>query len=57
MGRYVIGGTGQIWMVHVNGTGCGQNLISYSHIGWGSHHCSHLEDAGEECSGKGKIKI
>ena len=56
-GSDVPDGSGQIWLDDVNCTGSGKNLSSCSHKGWGNHNCDHSQDAGVECSSKGKIII
>lgn len=47
-------GTGRIWLDNVACTGKEQNITSCSNLEWGVHDCSHSEDAGVECSKKGK---
>ncbi|XP_028407344.1 deleted in malignant brain tumors 1 protein-like isoform X2 [Dendronephthya gigantea] len=46
----VPGGSGKIWLSWIACTGSEQNISSCSHDGWGSHRCSHREDAGVECT-------
>ena len=46
-------GSGQIWFDDVHCTGSEENITSCTHNGWGSHDCSHPEDAGVECSSAG----
>ena len=43
-------GSGQIWLNNINCIGTEAALINCSHSGWGSHDCSHSEDAGVECT-------
>ena len=48
-GRYVTGGTGQIWLSEVNCTGRERSLSSCLHSGWANNFCDHRHDAGVEC--------
>nr|XP_039256746.1 deleted in malignant brain tumors 1 protein-like [Styela clava] len=42
-------GVGQIWLSSVSCTGDEQRLEDCNHGSWGSHHCSHEEDASVHC--------
>ncbi|XP_077975564.1 scavenger receptor cysteine-rich domain superfamily protein-like [Styela clava] len=42
-------GTGQIWLNNVNCDGNEVSLDQCAHNGWGSHFCSHDDDAAVEC--------
>ncbi|XP_035769224.1 deleted in malignant brain tumors 1 protein-like, partial [Neolamprologus brichardi] len=45
-------GTGPIWMGNIACTGRESKLSECRHSGFGSHDCSHSEDAGVICDGK-----
>ncbi|XP_077975565.1 scavenger receptor cysteine-rich domain-containing group B protein-like [Styela clava] len=42
-------GVGQIWLSSVSCSGDEQRLENCNHGSWGSHHCSHDEDASVHC--------
>ncbi|NXK31712.1 MARCO protein, partial [Piprites chloris] len=44
------GGTGTIWLDEVNCGGAESSIFYCAKNNWGSHNCSHDEDAGVECS-------
>uniref|UniRef100_A0A8B9B9W6 SRCR domain-containing protein n=1 Tax=Anser brachyrhynchus TaxID=132585 RepID=A0A8B9B9W6_9AVES len=43
------GGTGQIWLDDVNCRGNEESIYDCAKSNWGTHNCSHSEDAGVEC--------
>ena len=43
-------GSGQIWLDNVNCVGTEVTIGSCLHRGWGSHDCSHSEDASANCT-------
>ena len=48
-------GSSKIWLDNVQCTGNETRLTSCTHDGWGSHQCSHSQDAGLKCAGVQKI--
>ena len=43
-------GSGQIWLDDVNCVGTEETISNCSHGGWGSHNCSHKNDASVDCT-------
>ena len=56
-GNQVPVGSGRLWLDNVHCVGSEKNLSHCSHQGWGNHNCDHSQDAGVECSSKGKFII
>ena len=44
-------GTGPIWLDDLGCSGSELTLLQCSHIGLGTHNCSHSEDVRVRCSG------
>ena len=47
-------GTGQIWMDQVECRGHESSLFACGHEKWGSHDCTHTEDASVRCGNTGE---
>ena len=43
-------GSGRIWLDDVNCVGIEKTIRRCSHRGWGSHNCSHTDDASVKCT-------
>ena len=43
-------GSGQIWLDDINCVGTEETIRNCLHGGWGSHDCSHGEDASVNCT-------
>ena len=43
-------GSGQIWLDDLDCVGTEETIRNCPHRSWGSHNCSHGEDAGVKCS-------
>ena len=50
-------GSGQIWLDDVNCVGTEVTIGNCSHNGWGSHNCSHGDDASVKCNFLGMYVI
>ena len=50
-------GSGQIWLDDVNCVGSELFIGNCSHSGWGSHDCSHDQDASVNCSAGRYVKV
>ena len=50
-------GSGQIWLDNVNCVGTEGTIGNCSHNGWGSHDCSHEEDASVKCTPGAYVNI
>ncbi|XP_028399558.1 deleted in malignant brain tumors 1 protein-like isoform X2 [Dendronephthya gigantea] len=53
-GYQVPSGAGRIWLDEVACSGREQTIASCPHSEWGSHDCSHSEDAGVQCPTTGE---
>ncbi|XP_036431297.1 scavenger receptor cysteine-rich type 1 protein M130-like [Colossoma macropomum] len=52
-----VGGSGPIWMSHVDCSGSESTLKNCGSLGWGKHSCVHYMDAEIICSGHRKSKL
>uniref|UniRef100_A0A3B4E704 SRCR domain-containing protein n=2 Tax=Pygocentrus nattereri TaxID=42514 RepID=A0A3B4E704_PYGNA len=52
-----VGGSGPIWMSHVDCSGSESTLKNCGSLGWGKHSCIHLIDIEIHCSGHRRSKL
>ncbi|XP_037393980.1 scavenger receptor cysteine-rich type 1 protein M130-like [Pygocentrus nattereri] len=52
-----VGGSGPIWMSHVDCSGSESTLKHCGSLGWGKHSCTHLIDIKIHCSGHRRSKL
>ncbi|XP_019646758.1 PREDICTED: neurotrypsin-like [Branchiostoma belcheri] len=56
-GKDYPGGTGEIWLNHLNCDGSESSLADCGITKWGGHDCTHKEDAAVICGGAGTSSI